>query len=157
MSEEWPLLGPAHPIEGFVEPMVWGRSNYTVIGVPQTLVDAAADLHTRRVGGQIEGVEVNLALTTAPAREGTFVWAGASLLRRVRLEAGDPVSGWLAPVDPDAVPVPDDVLEALMAAGARERWDSLSPSARRRHLAQIDLAATAATRAKRIATLVDGR
>jgi hypothetical protein len=49
MSEEWPLLGPAHPIEGFVEPMVWGRSNYTVIGVPQALGDRReADRDARR-------------------------------------------------------------------------------------------------------------
>ncbi|MEY2848465.1 MAG: hypothetical protein RI885_1130, partial [Actinomycetota bacterium] len=31
MPEEWPLLGPAHIIRGFIEPMEWGRSTYTVL------------------------------------------------------------------------------------------------------------------------------
>jgi hypothetical protein len=154
MSFEWPALGPAHPVAGFVEPMDWGTSRYTVIRVPEALVAAAQELGTRRVGGELEGTPVNLALTRAPVFSGTFVWAGASLLRRMRLEAGDPVTGHLAPVDPDHVPVPPDLADALAVAGVSDAWEALSPASRRRELVPIDAAVSAATRGRRIQTLL---
>lgn len=154
MSRSWPLWGDPHEVTGFIEPMVWGRSRYTVLRVPGPLVDAAEAAGTRRVAGRLEEVEVNLALTRAPVIDDTFVWTGSSLLRRLLLEVGDPVAGWLAPVDPEVVPVPDDLAEALAAAGLRERWDLQSPTARRRQLVPIDGAATAQTRARRIEALL---
>ncbi|WJL96874.1 YdeI/OmpD-associated family protein [Microbacterium sp. ET2] len=154
MSESWPLLGDPHEVTGFIEPMVWGRSRYTVLRVPASLVAAAEEAGTRRVAGRLEDVAVNLALTRAPVIDDTFVWTGSSLLRRLRLEAGDPVTGWLAPVDPDEVPVPEDLAEALAEAGLRGQWDQLPPATRRRQLVPIDGAATAATRARRIEALV---
>ncbi|NYF16699.1 hypothetical protein HDC37_001524 [Microbacterium sp. AK009] len=154
MSESWPLLGAPHEVTGFIEPMVWGRSRYTVLRIPPSLVEAADDAGTRRVAGRLEDVAVNLALTRAPVIDDTFVWTGSSLLRRLRLEVGDPVAGWLAPVDPDEVPVPDDLAEALSAAGLRERWDLQPPTTRRRQLVPIDGAATAATRHRRIEALL---
>lgn len=156
MTPDPPLLGPPHVIEGFIEPMVSGRSRYTVLRVPDGLVEAADAVGTRRVAGELDAVAVNLALTKAPVIADTFVWAGSSLLRRLRLEPGDPVSGWLAPVDPDEVPVAPDLAEALESAGLRKRWDSLPPSTRRRQLVPVDAAATAATRARRLQTLVNG-
>ncbi len=155
MSVEWPALGPAHPVDGFVEPMQWGAARYTVIRVPHELVDAARALGTRRVAGELEGVGVNLALTRAPVFTGTFVWAGASLLRRLRLEVGDPVKGHLAPVDPDEVPVPSDLADSLAVAGLRSAWDALPPAARRRRLVPVDAAVTPATRAGRIQAILD--
>jgi hypothetical protein len=155
MGESWPFVGGRHEVAGFIEPMVWGRSRYTVLRVPADLVTAADEVGTRRVAGELEGVAVNLALTRAPVIDDTFVWVGSSLLRRLRLEVGDPVAGWLAPVDPDEVPVPDDLAEALAAAGLRERWDLLSPATRRRQLVPVDGAATAATRARRIRSLLE--
>jgi hypothetical protein len=154
MRFAWPLLGPAFRVEGFVEPMLWGGSNYTVIRVPEDVVAACASVGTRRVTGELEDVEVNLALTRAPVFSGTFVWAGASLLRRMRLEAGDPVSGHLAPVDPDHVPVPRDLADALAAAGLRDAWDALPASARRRRLVPVEAAATVTTRERRITSLI---
>lgn len=154
MTGEDALLGPPHAIEGFIEPMVWGRSRYTVLRVPDALVAAAAAAGTRRVAGELDGVPVNLALTTAPVIADTFVWTGSSLLRRMRLEPGDPVSGWLAPVDPDEVPVAPDLADALDAAGLRDAWDELPPATRRRRLVPVDSAATTATRARRIDALL---
>ncbi|MDN3494924.1 YdeI/OmpD-associated family protein [Planococcus sp. APC 4015] len=155
MSHEWPILGPAHSIDDVVQPMEWGRSRYSVIKVPDALVDAARSLRTKRVAGKLEGVHVNLALTRAPVFSGTFVWAGASLLRRMRLEIGDPVTGHLAPVDEDHVPVPGDVADALSAADLVDAWERSRPASRRRMLVPIDAAGTAATRARRIAALVE--
>ncbi|MFE1646084.1 YdeI/OmpD-associated family protein [Microbacterium sp. P01] len=126
-----------------------------MIRVPPALVEAAQSVGTRRIAGELEGVPVNLALTRAPVFDGTFVWAGASLLRRLRLEAGDPVRGHLAPVDPDDVPLPPDVAHSLDAAGTRAAWESLPPAARRRRLAPVEAAATATTRARRIQAVVD--
>jgi Bacteriocin-protection, YdeI or OmpD-Associated len=154
MSYEWPALGPAHAVAAFVEPMNWGASRYTVIRMPDALVAAAQALGTRRVEGELEGTPVNLALTRAPVFSGTFVWAGASLLRRMRLEVGDPVTGHLAPVDPDHVPVPPDLADALAAAGREDAWDALTPAARRRELVPIEAAVAVTTRARRIAGLV---
>lgn len=154
MSGSEPLLGPPHDVAGFIEPMVWGPSRYTVLRIPLALVDAAEAAGTRRVAGELEDVTVNLALTRAPVIDDTFVWTGSSLLRRLRLEVGDPLTGWLAPVDPDEVPVPDDLAEALATAGLRERWDLQTPATRRRQLVPIDGAATAATRARRIRSLL---
>ncbi|MFE7846673.1 YdeI/OmpD-associated family protein [Microbacterium sp. NPDC057407] len=154
MSEEWPNLGPAHEIDGFVEPMLWGTSTYAIIRMPTALVAAAQAAGTRRVGGTLDEVEVNLALTRAPVIDDTFVWSGASLLRRMRLEPGDPVRGWLAPVDPDFVLVPSDVAAAFDAAGARDAWEGLPPAKRRQRLVPVESAATAATRARRIDALV---
>lgn len=152
----WPALGPAHRINAFIEPMEWGTSRYTVIRMPAALVDDARARGTRRVEGELEGIEVNLALTRAPVFDGTFVWAGASMLRRVRLEAGDPVTGHLAPVDPDHVPVPPDLADSLAAVGLRDTWDSLPPTTRRRLLVPVDAAASSATRSRRIQAILDG-
>lgn len=156
MSVQWPMLGPAHRVDGFIDPMHWGAATYTVIRVPDALVDAAQSLGTRHVAGELDGVGVNLALTRAPVFAGTFVWAGASLLRRLRLEVGDPVTGHLAPVDPDEVPVPSDLADSLDAAGLRPAWDALPPAARRRRLVPVDAAATPTTRARRIQAILDG-
>ncbi|MEV8272727.1 hypothetical protein [Microbacterium sp. NPDC077184] len=121
MSTDETLWGEPHPIDGVIEPLLWGRSQYTILRIPPVLVDAAAHAGTRRVAGHLDGVEVNLALTRAPVIADTFVWTGASLLRRVELEAGDPVRGLLAPVDPDHVPLPHDFAEALTAQGLVRR------------------------------------
>lgn len=135
--------------------MNWGKARYTVIGMPQALVEAARACGTRRVAGELEATPVNLALTTAPVFAGTFVWAGASLLRRLGLEAGDPVTGHLYPVDPDYVLVPHDVQLALEAAGLGDAWGLMSPASRRRHLVPIDASATPATRARRVHALIE--
>lgn len=155
VSVSWPAVGPAHEFDAFVEPMVWGSSTYTIVRVPPALVAAAQEACTRRVEGELDAVAVNLALTRAPVIDDTFVWAGASLLRRLRLEAGDPVHGRLAPVDPDHVPIPAD-LAAALSGDALRRWEELRPADRRRRLVPLDSAATATTRQRRLDALVDG-
>jgi|GEM_PF-2855577 len=69
---------------GVVEPLAWGRSTYTVIRIPTALAAAARDAGTRRIGGTMDDVRVNLAVTRAPVIDDPFVWAGRSLLRRGR-------------------------------------------------------------------------
>lgn len=146
----------AHEFDALVEPVHWGRSRYTVIRLPAALVADAERQGTRRVAGDIDGTAVNLAVTTAPVVDGPFVYAGASVLRRIGVRAGDPVTCRLAPADPDDVPLADDVRDALVAADLLGAWDALTPATRRRRLYAVDSGASAATRAKRLAELVAG-
>ena len=52
-------------------------------------------------------------------------------------------------------PVPDDLAEALAAAGVRDRFDQLAPSHRKAHVRSVDEAKSEATRQRRIARVVD--
>ncbi|WP_370290805.1 YdeI/OmpD-associated family protein [Nocardioides sp.] len=148
-------VGP-HEFSAALEPLEWGRATYTILRVPPELVAAAGAEGTRRVAGTIEDVEVNLALTKADVTEGVFLWAGASLQRRLGARPGDVVECRLAPVDPDVVLVPDDVRAALDDAGRSEAFEALRPSQRRQLLVPVDDAARPDTRARRIAALVAG-
>ncbi|MGL5867380.1 MAG: YdeI/OmpD-associated family protein [Dermatophilaceae bacterium] len=139
---------------GVVEPVHWGRATYTVLRVPLGLADDARALGTRRVAGTIEGEPVNLAVNRVAELDEPFVYAGASLLRRIRVEPGEPVSCALAPEDPDAVHVPPDVEQAIDDAGGRARWESLTPADRRRKVYTVESARTAATRERRIAAVI---
>lgn len=145
-----------HEFDALVEQVHWGRSRYTVIRLPQALVEDAERRGTRRVEGEVEGTPVNLAVTTAPVVDGPFVYAGASVLRRIGVRAGDPVTCRLAPADPDDVPLAEDVEAALDDAGLLGAWEALTPSTRRRRLYAVDSAASPATRARRLADLLDG-
>ncbi len=142
-----------HTFDAVVEPLEWGRSRYTIIRVPEALVDDARVEGTRRVAGTIDGVAVNLGLAGAPHVEGSFVWAGASLLHRLGAAAGEPVRCVLGPVDPDVVPVPPDVAAALADADLAGRWESLSAATRRRLLVPVESARREETRARRVAAL----
>lgn len=52
-------------------------------------------------------------------------------------------------------PVPDDLAEALAAAGVRAAFDALAPSRRKEHVRQVESAKAAETRARRVAKIVD--
>ncbi len=138
-----------------VEPMAWGRSTYRVIRVPDSLVDAARAAGTRRVAGTVDEVEVNLALTRNDVVDDHYLYAGASLLRRLGVRAGDVVDCVLAPVDPDEVAVPGEVVDALEGAGLAGQWEALAPSTRRRLLQPVQSARRESTRADRVAVLLD--
>ncbi len=135
-----------------VEPLVWGKSTYTILRLPP---DVARALHpARRVEGEVNDHPVNLALTRAPVVEGVFLWAGQSLLDRVGITLGEPVEVRLRPAPDDRVDTPDDIAAALRAGGAFAAWDALTPGKRRGLIYQISTAKTDATRSKRIAALI---
>ncbi len=127
MEDVWPHLAPAVDVRSFLEPISWGKAG-THHPPPAALEESARVCGTRRIAGVLDEVEVNLAITRAPVVEDAFVWAGASLQRRLRLEPGDPVSGRLAPVDPSVVPLPDDVAVALDDPVLRAAWNALTPA-----------------------------
>lgn len=140
--------------EAPLEPLVWGRSTYVVLRVPVGLEVAARHALTRRVEGTVEDVEVNLGINRADVLPDAFAYAGRSLQRRTGAAAGDVVACRLRPADPDLVPLPDDVREALAGAGRLEAFELRRPAERRRLLAEVDTAATDATRRRRVARLV---
>lgn len=134
-----------------VEPLVWGKSTYTILRLPP---DVAAALHpAKRVGGEVNDHPVNLALTRAPVVEGVFLWAGQSLLDRVGITPGEPVEVRLRPAPDDRVDTPDDIAAALRASGASAAWDALTHGKRRGLIYQISTAKTDATRSKRTLAL----
>ena len=56
---------------------------------------------------------------------------------------------------PRITPVPDDLAEALAAAGVWERFDALAPSHRKEHVRSVTDAKTDATRQRRVAKVVE--
>jgi Bacteriocin-protection, YdeI or OmpD-Associated/Domain of unknown function (DUF1905) len=138
--------------EGTIEPMVWGTSTYTILRLPDDVVTALGP--TKRVEGEINDHPVNLALTRSPVMDGMFLWAGQSLLDRIGTTPGDPLEVRLRPAPDNLVDVPDDV--AFSLRGVMDAWSALAPGKQRGMLYQIDTAKTAATRAKRIAKLIEG-
>jgi len=55
---------------------------------------------------------------------------------------------------PRTVEVPADLAQALASAGLRERFDALSPSARKAHVTSVEGAKAEATRTRRVAKVV---
>lgn len=138
--------------EGAVEPVIWGKATYTILRLPDEAVAALGA--AGRVEGEINEHLVNLALSRAPAVEGVFLWAGASLLDRLGIVPGEPLEVRLRPAPDDQVDTPEDVAAALRAAGVMAVWEGLRAGKRRGILYQIGTAKTAPTRAKRIEAMI---
>lgn len=141
--------------EGRITPMVWGDKTYTVLPLPP---DIDAELRARgakRVEGEIAEHPVNLALSTAPVVEWTFLWTGKTLLDRIGIAPAELVEVRLRPASDDAVATPEDVQASLRANDLSAEWATLSPGKRRGHLHQIETAKRPETRAKRIAALIE--
>ncbi|MCF6376338.1 YdeI/OmpD-associated family protein [Nocardioides KLBMP 9356] len=148
------MAGETVRFEAVVEPLVWGRNTYTVLKVPDRLARSATLARTRRVEGTINGVEVNAGLNRADVIEETFLYVGKPMLRRIEAALGDVVDCALAPADPDRVPVPDDVVEALERGGRTDAFERLPASRRRQLLVPVEAAARADTRARRLDDLI---
>lgn len=135
-----------------VEPMVWGGT-YTVIRVDPALSAAAAEVGTRRVGGWVDEVPVNAGLNRSGVVEDAFLYCGPALQRRLGVRLGDAVRLRLRSVDPDLVPLPDDVRAVLEERGVLTAFEARRPAERRRLLVPVDNAVRPETRQRRIETL----
>lgn len=140
--------------EGRVVPMIWGESTYTVLPLPAAVTAALTAQGARRVEGEINDHPVNLSLTKAPVIDGTFLWAGKTLLEACDIAPGERVAVRLRKADPAEVEVPEDVTLALRQAEATAAWEALTPGKQRGLLHQVTTAKRAKTRAKRIAKLL---
>lgn len=141
--------------EGRVEPLVWGKATYTILRLPEDVADRLRAHGAARVEGEIAEHPVNLALSKAPVVEGTFLWAGQSLLDRIGIAPGERVEVRLRPALSDAVETPGDLEAALHQAGRSVAWESLTPGRRRGLLYRLDTAKRAETRAKRVVEIVE--
>lgn len=139
--------------EGRVEPLTWGRATYTILRLPDAVVESLGNC--RRVEGEIAEHPVNLALSRAPVVEGVFLWTGSSLLNRIGIQPGDPVEIRLRRAPDDRVDLDPDIEAAIRAGGVLATWESLTPGKRRGLLHQIAAAKTDPTRRKRIARLLE--
>ncbi|KUG54348.1 hypothetical protein AVL62_03780 [Serinicoccus chungangensis] len=70
------MTSSPHRFTAAAEELVWGGTTYTVVRLPAALAEQADAEGTRRVGGTMDGVEVNLGLNRAPVPEDAFVYAG---------------------------------------------------------------------------------
>ena len=138
-----------------IEPLAWGRNVYTVIRLDERLVARAAQLRTRRVQGTLDEVQVNVGVNRADVLADAFMYVGQGLLRRLAAQPGDVVRCQLRPADPDAVPVADDVRQALEDAGRTPAFERRTPAERRRLLQPIEDAARPDTRHRRITRLIE--
>lgn len=137
-----------------VEPLVWGRSTYTIIRADELLADAARAAGTRRAGGWIDEVEVNVGLNRADVLDDAYLYCGPALQRRLGVRVGDAVRLRLRPVDPDLVPLPPDVAAALDERGVLDAFLARRPAERRRLLMPVEDAAREETRRRRVEALV---
>jgi Bacteriocin-protection, YdeI or OmpD-Associated/Domain of unknown function (DUF1905) len=142
--------------EGAVEPLVWGRATYTILRVPAEVAATFRAAGAARVEGEIAEHPVNLALSRAPVVEGSFLWAGQSLLDRIGIVPGDRIEVRLRPARSDVVDIPDDLAAALRSADRTAGWQALTLGRRRGLIYRIASAKTAATRSRRIAEVIEG-
>ncbi len=140
--------------DAVLAPLAWGRNVYTVITLPPELVAGARREGTHRLEGYVEDQPVNVGIARSDVLPDAFFYVGKPLLRRLRSRPGDAVRCRLRPVDPDVVPVPDDVRQALADAGAEAAMAVIPPPQRRRLLMPVESAVTDATRARRIEALL---
>jgi hypothetical protein len=144
---------PVH-FDALLELLHWGRNVYTVIKVPDELADRARAELTRRVEGHLDDIAVNVGLNRTDVIPETFIYVGGGLQRRLGLRPGDVARCRLVPADPDHVPLPEDVLDALEQAGRRDAFEHMPATDRRRLLAPIEGAARPETKQRRIAAMI---
>ncbi|RED12865.1 YdeI/OmpD-associated family protein [Pontivivens insulae] len=141
--------------EGEIVAMEWGNSTYTVLPIPDEVIEDPALADARRVEVELNDHPFNMALTKAPPIEQIFVYTGKDVLAQAGIAPGDQIDVRMRLADPDQVDLPDDVARALIAAGLLEDWEALSPGKRRGLLHGVQSAKRAETRAKRIAKLIE--
>jgi uncharacterized protein YdeI (YjbR/CyaY-like superfamily) len=109
------------------------------------------------------------ALLLTP-RKPTSTWAATNKRRLERLlpsglmterglraiEVAKANGSWSILDSVEALEVPADLAEALDQAGVRPAWDATSPGRRKQYLWQVASAKRSETRARRIASIVDG-
>lgn len=132
--------------------MEWGTSVYTVLPLPDEVVDALG--RAIRVEGEIADHPVNLALTKAPVLKQHFLYTGRALLREIGIEPGQRITVRLRAADETLVEVPADVGLALKTEDLSAVWNALTPGKRRGLLYQVSTAKRAATRESRIQKLL---
>ena len=135
------------------ETTMLSMGNNTGIEVPAEVLDALGGGRRPAVNVTVNGYEYR---TTAGIMAGRTMLPFSSDKRAATgIKGGDHLVVELTlDTAPRTVELPDDLSAALAAAGLREKFDALSPSARKAHVTSIESAKAAETRARRVAAVV---
>lgn len=126
----------------------------TGIEVPADVAEALGGGGRIPVRATVAGVEY--PSTVATLRGVLKLPVSAEVRAAAGIAAGDEVLVLLERDDqPRVVEVPEDLADALAAAGVRDRFDGLSVSNRKRLVLSVTGAKAAETRARRVAKAVD--
>lgn len=138
------------------------RATLELHGKTATGIEVPADLVAALGGGRRPAVTVTIngfsyRTTVAPMGGKNLIPVSAEIRAGAGVAAGDVLD---VGIEPDAAPrtveVPDDLAAALDATpGARERFDALAFTYRKEHVRSVQDAKTDATRARRIAKIVE--
>lgn len=128
--------------------------NNTGIDVPASVVDALG-------GGKRPLVRVTVndgysyRSAVAPMAGRYLIAFSADKRAATGLQGGETITVDLTlDTEPRTVEVPDDLAEALDAAGRRPAFDALAPSRRKAHVTNVEAAKAPETRARRVAAVV---
>ncbi len=133
-----------------------GTLYYTVVRLPQSLTPHLPfDRYPRlRIEGEIDGFSIEGALM--PADGGHYLMTPRKLLKRLRKEIGEEVVVRFGVADQDAVHVPPELADALGdAPDLAEVWAAWTPGKRRGYAHRVASAKAPATKAKRVAEILD--
>lgn len=125
----------------------------TGIEVPPEVVDALGGGKRAAVVVDVNGYVYASTIGVMGGR--LLIPFSADKRRATGLSGGDALTVDLTlDTAPRAVEVPDDLAAALAEAEVRPAFDALAPSARKAHVAAVETAKAAETRARRIAAIV---
>ena len=135
------------------ETTMLSMGNNTGIEVPAEVLDALGGGKRPAVNVTVNGFEYR---TTAGVMAGRTMLPFSSDKRAATgIKGGDHlVVDVTLDTAPRTVELPDDLSAALAAAGLREKFDALSPSARKAHVTSVESAKAAETRARRVEAVV---
>ncbi len=135
------------------ETTMLSMGNNTGIEVPAEVLEALGGGKRPAVNVTVNGFEYR---TTAGVMAGRTMLPFSSDKRAATgIKGGDHlVVDVTLDTAPRTVELPDDLSAALAAAGLREKFDALSPSARKAHVTSVESAKAAETRARRVEAVV---
>lgn len=129
------------------------QGNNTGIEVPPELVEQLGGGKRAAVLVTVNGFRYPSTLAVMGGRH--LIPFSSDKRAATGLTGGDPITVDLElDTTPRTVEVPTDLGAALDAAGARQAFDALAPSARKAHVTNVEGAKTADTRDRRIAVIV---
>ena len=74
---------------GQIETMTWGEKVYTVLQIPEDVIQKISHVSSNRVDVEIREFSYNLALTKAPVFDGIFLYFGKEKLNETHLSIGE--------------------------------------------------------------------
>lgn len=129
------------------------QGNNTGIEVPPEVVDALGGGKRAAVAVSVNGFAYRSTMAVMGGKH--LIPFSADKRAASGIGGGDAITVDLElDTAPRTVEVPDDLASALAAAGARDAFEALAPSARKAHVTNVEGAKAAETRQRRIASVV---